>query len=577
MKNNSIIGISRVRNEGLTIKATLDHLSSLIDGVVIYDDCSEDNTLEIIENHSLVLEVIKGEHWESHPKKRALAEGDHRQVVYKRALNFSPDWIYCFDADEYIEFKDDLDLTDLSKRSYYFRLYDFYITKNDINDHYLERKFLGPEYRKIPMLFHNSLKLDFQARVPKGLPNSYLGGDVKHYGKAISIEEWEKKCQYYINHLFERQPGKRTIREKWLQRVGKAIHIRSDFNHALIKWSERELKGIELREEVFLKRNRPLKILLASSRLSKLSGCETFTYTMAEEIKARNIHEIEYFTFEKGIVSKKMENELGIHFMSKKKYDLILANHNTVVKHLKGRGIIIQTCHGIYPQLEQPSNFADGYVSISEEVSNHLAKKNIPSLLIHNSINLNRFSCKKKISTKLEAVLSMCHSSTANKMVKEVCQGLGLKYYEAFKYSHPVWEVENKINQADLVIGLGRSVYEAFACGRPVVIFDDRPYFKSYGDGYVKNKLVYSLKHNCSGRYFKKEFNKEKLEKEIRKYNAKDSSYFRDFAVRELNVEVNVNKYLDYYYLLKQEDQNNHFSFIKILKKIKNRIKIGRP
>ncbi|NCU33402.1 MAG: hypothetical protein EOM23_10865 [Candidatus Moranbacteria bacterium] len=70
-------------------------------------------------------------------------------------------------------------------------------------------------------------------------------GYVKHYGKAISIEEWEKTCDYYINERGDDQKFK-TFKNKWLARRGKAIHTMSDFGSELIQWHEREEKGIPL-------------------------------------------------------------------------------------------------------------------------------------------------------------------------------------------------------------------------------------------------------------------------------------------------------------------------------------------
>lgn len=262
-RRNKIIGITRIRNEAEIIQYTLDHLSKFLDGVVIYEDCSTDDTLEIIEKHPLVLSIIKGKKWESDPKLRAAAEGIHRQKAYETALNYSPSWIYVFDADEFVELKEDLDLNDLSKKSYFFRLFDYYITSKDKNQHFLKRKKMGPEYREIPMLFHSSTKVDFVSRVPSGLPQSFFGGYVKHYGKAISIEEWEKTCHYYINHLEERQPGNSTISQKWSKRIGKAVHKKSDFNNTFITWDEKENKSFLLNEESYFRnKNYVRKILL---------------------------------------------------------------------------------------------------------------------------------------------------------------------------------------------------------------------------------------------------------------------------------------------------------------------------
>ena len=286
-----------------------------------------------------------------------------------------------------------------------------------------------------------------------------------------------------------------------------------------------------------------LNILVANNQLHMVGGSETFTYTLLEEIKSQG-HNVEYFTLKKGVVSDRIEKNLGITFMSESRYDLILANHNTCVDALYKKGFTIQTCHGIFPKLEQPSRNANAFVAISEEVQNHLALLDIPSLLIHNSINIERFRPIRPVSSKLETVLSLCHSEEANQFVEEACKELDIKFIKAYKYENAVWDIENLINQADLVVGLGRSAYEGMACGRPVIVYDNRKYFESCGDGYIKSNLGLSLKNNCSGRYSKIQFDKKMFIQELLKYNPSDGLYFREFVKRELDVSKNLLKYI---------------------------------
>jgi glycosyltransferase involved in cell wall biosynthesis len=235
-KKNKVIGITRVRNESKIIKNTLDHVSNLVDAIIVCDDASTDNTVEICENHPSVLKVIKNENWASDPRNRNIAEGLLRQLPYVEALKEGADWVYYFDADEYadfsmVDFNADVD-------TYWFRLFDFYITEEDKNDDYLTRKYMGPEFRDIPMLFRPKPHLRFIQRIPSnhGIRKA-MGGYVKHYGKAISVEEWDKTCEYYINHRWK---GVRNdLWERWKKRVGKAIHTKSDFDTELMTWDER--------------------------------------------------------------------------------------------------------------------------------------------------------------------------------------------------------------------------------------------------------------------------------------------------------------------------------------------------
>lgn len=123
-----------------------------------------------------------------------------------------------------------------------------------------------------------------------------------------------------------------------------------------------------------------LKILLANYSLDKIGGTESYTFAFAEELKKRG-HEVEYFCFVKGLMAERLENELGLTFQSKKKYDIIFANHIVCVQKLWRYGFIIQTCHGIFIGLESPSIFADMIVSISKEVQNKLKTENFENIV----------------------------------------------------------------------------------------------------------------------------------------------------------------------------------------------------
>lgn len=292
-----------------------------------------------------------------------------------------------------------------------------------------------------------------------------------------------------------------------------------------------------------------MNILVSNHSLDKVGGTETFTYTIIEELK-RIGHTVEYFTFKKGFVSEKIESDLEVFFMTKNRYDLILANHNTTVNHLYRKGFIIQTCHGIFPHLEQPHVYADAYVAISQEVQNHLAQLDCTSILIYNSINLERFKPVNPINKKLESLLSLCHSEEANIFIRQICDQLNIRYSQAFKYEEPIWRVEERINDADVVVGLGRSAYEAMSCARPVIIFDRRRYFDGFGDGYIRNSLGLSIQNNCSGRYSEKVFTKSHFIDSLKQYNSDDGIFYRNFAEHNFDVKKNIQLYLKYHQTL---------------------------
>lgn len=290
-----------------------------------------------------------------------------------------------------------------------------------------------------------------------------------------------------------------------------------------------------------------MNILVATHTLSNVGGAENYTYAIIEELVKRKLN-VEYFSFKKGMVSDLIEKELGVPFFSKKKkYDLILASHHTTVSVLWKYGFIIQTCHGIFPPLERPSFFADAYVAVSQEVQKHLALKGHSSVIINNGVNCDRFKPKKPLNLRLKSVASLCHSREANELVKQACADLGVDFVSLNKFEGGLWNVEDAVNEVDLVVGLGRSVYDAMACGRTIVVFDKRDYAHNYGDGYLRPVLGLSLQNNCSGRFLKKEFSIEALVKELNRYDPADGEFFRDFAVNNLNISAKVDEYFSYF------------------------------
>lgn len=289
-----------------------------------------------------------------------------------------------------------------------------------------------------------------------------------------------------------------------------------------------------------------MRILVGNYYLQKTGGSENYTYALATTLKKMG-HEVEYFGFVLGEVSKKLESE-GITFMHNKQYDLILANHVPVVERLFLHGFTIQTCHGALVELEQPSPYADAYVSVTEEVHNHLKELGFDSDIMLNGIDCERFSPKRPLQKELTNVLSLCQSDESNTFLRECCESIGVNFSSCNKHTDNVWAIEEEINKADLVIGIGRSLYDAMACGRCVLSFDNRDYVnQALGDGYInKDNISESIKNNCSGRRFRKQFTKESLVEELRKYNPNDGQWAREYALEHLNMKKSAERYIYY-------------------------------
>lgn len=288
-----------------------------------------------------------------------------------------------------------------------------------------------------------------------------------------------------------------------------------------------------------------MKILVGNNHLAKTGGTENYTYTLAVELKRKG-HDVEYFTFERGEVASLLEAE-GIPFMSASHYDLILANHNTVIEKLWTCGYIIQTCHGSIPALEQPSPLADAHVAVSEEVKEHLQGKGFQAAaVIPNGIDCKRFCPRTPVAQTLTTVLSLCQSDVANDFIRKCCERAGVQFLQSNKFTDNVWKVEELINKSDLVVGLGRSAYDAMACGRCVLVYDYREYMGEFlGDGMLTPETIgRSITCNCSGRASRLHYDEQAFIREMQKYSPELAAWSREFALANLNIEQAADKYL---------------------------------
>lgn len=236
-----IIGLIRIRNESLVLKDTLDHFSLNTDGVILLDDSSTDNSVAIALAHKCVIGVIINTEWS---KERAEEETIHRELLRSTATSLKPSWLFYADADERFEgdIKDYLhNEVPSTVDGIRISLFDSYITENDkkpyqggsLKDF---RKYYGVECRNILMIWRNKKSYTFRgldAREPSEIPNNKIitKFSCQHYGKSISIQQWEDTCNYYINNF-------PMYSEKWKLRVGKAIHTKSDFETKLMTWEK---------------------------------------------------------------------------------------------------------------------------------------------------------------------------------------------------------------------------------------------------------------------------------------------------------------------------------------------------
>lgn len=369
----------------------------------------------------------------------------------------------------------------------------------------------------------------FLLRIKKKAWDDLGGFDEKFVNGGEDTDLALRAMEMKMTFAYQTKP----IIHKQAQSDQRFIAFKENAKYLDEKWPEKRVREL-------IGENKQNRILIATNHLDRLGGSETWTYTMAQEFLRRG-WKVEVFTLQDGELSDRLpmvEKPTG-------EYDLILINHNTCLEALQEvKGKKIFTSHGIYPAIEQPKQGADRYVAISEEVQEHMKEQGFEAEIIRNGIDCERFKPKKKIGKKAKKVLCMCQGIDAQKMVKQACEEMGLKYSDT---SERVWKVENKINDADIVFTLGRGAYEAMACGRAVIVYDSRPYspFKT-ADGIVTRSNAKKLAtHNFSGRTNKLEWLVGEIKREIRKYKPTMGDDNRKIALASFNVKKQVEKYIN--------------------------------
>ena len=262
-----------------------------------------------------------------------------------------------------------------------------------------------------------------------------------------------------------------------------------------------------------------MRILLTNNHLARLGGSETWIYTMAMELKDQG-HDVGVFTHDRGVVSNMLGDLMDYEPSG---YDLALINHNTCI-NVDAR-FKIYTSHGTVPELEKPVAGADVYVAVNENTADyHKIDK-----IIKNPIDTDLFRPTSEIRGVPQSILSITD------------EFVSLPYH-IITPSRTEYNMSHLINQADIVISMGRGALEAMSCARNVVTWDKRPYWESRGDGYIDNFDM--LKGNTAGQYARNDI---VLTDEIAKYDKSQGKKNREYILENHDVKKIVNQYLQLY------------------------------
>ncbi len=276
-----------------------------------------------------------------------------------------------------------------------------------------------------------------------------------------------------------------------------------------------------------------MKILLSNHGLNQYGGSETWIHTMFGRLS--RTHEVHVYTPNRNTIFPEMPP-----YDPATTYDLGILNHSMCLTRLRDRNIkrIIYTSHGVIPGAERPVEGADVYVSVSEEVQSALAAKGFESVVIRNPIDIERFKAKKPTRDTIRNVAYISNNPQSKAtLIKQATTGLK---YETAGRTNQQRDVRPILERADLVIGLGRTAYEAMAMGRNVIVYD-----YNGADGFVDTNSIFAFREsNCSGRTSKLTWTSEQLREAIDLYDPSLGPALRDYIGRHNNVATIAEDYL---------------------------------
>lgn len=251
-----------------------------------------------------------------------------------------------------------------------------------------------------------------------------------------------------------------------------------------------------------------MNILIALGH-NRLTGVSTFCYTLAQRLKQVG-HNISFFLLRRETNNNLFENQclqIGPIYNHLNPpindYDVIFFSDNlcqTVLKKYTGQKMFI--IHGFGESTFVPNlNEEIDLISISPFLTRYYTEKykdlNIKVTYFPNIIDFNLYFIKKPISSTLKKVL--IHDYRSGMKYKTIFEDLSKELkFELNIHCSPneyIWNMCDIINDHDLVIGYGRSIYEAMACGRNIIVFG-----KNGGDGFIDEfSFNESFDRNCSG------------------------------------------------------------------------------
>ncbi len=289
----------------------------------------------------------------------------------------------------------------------------------------------------------------------------------------------------------------------------------------------------------------------------------TFNFTVAQWL-ARHGHEVHAHIVFRESTMDVVETQIARHFpttvgthLPDVAYDVALVSDGKSLAACgPWRAPVLAFAHGLGPLAHeyQPEGLRDvrHVVALSPFMTRYYAAR-LPGhrvSFLPNVIDVARFSSQKPLREAARTALLADRRRAPEYLerIRPVFQERGVELVPVAElaFGMPIWDMHAYYGYFDLVLGCGRSAYEAMACGRNVVVLG-----VNGGDGFVdRASFAAAFDRNCSGYGIRKlrwddPHFASQLGAEIDKYSARAGNDTRALAVEHVDSDHFMPGFLD--------------------------------
>lgn len=280
-----------------------------------------------------------------------------------------------------------------------------------------------------------------------------------------------------------------------------------------------------------------MRLLLATNHLG-LGGSESYLFTVAEQLQ-RLGHETELFAVERGagvqVARERLiplcEGELSPDF------DAALVQDAAVSYEIADRLPSLSqlfVCHSETFDLQAPPQFGEAVraaVALNDRVAERLRSYAVGREVVRlrQPIDTERFTPRDSLPQRARRALLLSNTPNADRlgMIEAACAEAGIELTRIGGREGQTTDPREALHGAEIVIGYGRSILEAMACGRAAYVYD-----WNGGEGWVTAESYPRVEADgFAGRSGTRTIDGETLAADLRDYAAAMGPVNHDLAI----------------------------------------------